>query len=77
MKKHVYRVKGHTKKGARFVVRAIDLEADSKKEAIATAKALWEDYRPDLHMFRLEAERRDDAELEFNFWKPVGETIQK
>lgn len=77
MKKHIYRVKGHTKKGAWFVVRAIDLEADSKKEAIATARALWEDYRPDLHLFRLEADRRDDAELQYNFWTAIDEVIKK
>ena len=69
MKKHIYRVSGATKKGG-YQVWAIDIEADTAKEAKEHALKLWGD-NPRAHMFQLIAERRDDKELEYNFWKHI------
>ena len=71
MKKHVYRVSGYTKKGGMDIPRAIDLEADNKKEAIERAKKLWEDPEHHFsykHLFHIGAERIDGQEIKYNFW---------
>ena len=75
MKNAIYRVTGYTKKGGMVILRAMDIEADSKQEAIEAGKKYWEDYNatkePCLqkHLFRIGARRlRYNEELKYNFW---------
>ena len=68
MKKHIYRVSGYTKKNGVHKY-LFDIEADTAKEARENTVALWEEHRP--HLFGIKVERRDDKELEFNFWHRV------
>lgn len=69
LKKHVYRVTADTKKG-RVRTWAIDVRADSQKEAIDKAKREW---KLEMHLFGAKAERRDEEGIEFEFWKNTYE----
>ena len=73
MKERIYRVEFITKKhGCRHW--AIDIEADTRKEAMETAKAMW---RRDimLHIFRIyrmtAIELGNGEEPEYSFFKRI------
>lgn len=70
MKKYIYRVEFLTKKNG-VKHRAIDIEADSQKEAKETAKTMW--YENNIsHMFDISARRlKDDEELAYNYFKII------
>ncbi len=75
MTKAVYRVFGYTKKGGMVISRAMDIEADSKQEAIEAGKKFWDEYNNakapcyQKHLFRIGARRlAGTEEIKFNFW---------